>query len=68
VFVAAGLPASYTGTAMAGNPQYTLQQQDTGTSRAANETEIANSSGIFTPGFNLSSVANWTQVTATFRP
>lgn len=67
VFAATGLPASYTGLAAAG-AGFTLVQQDTGTSRAANETAVASATGSFTGVFNLSASANWTAVIATFRP
>src|SRR5207248_5091308 len=65
-FTATGLPASYTGSVMPG-PGYTMQLQDTGTSRAANETDVLTSASNQYPGrFNLSSNTNWTIVVATF--
>jgi len=65
VFAAAGLPASYTGTPTAGTG-FTLAQQDTGTSRAANEATAVTSTGSFSGTFNLNAAANWTAVIATF--
>ena len=67
VFAATGLPASYTGSPTAG-AGFTLQRQDTGTSRAANEAATVTSTGSFTGTFNLSAATNWTAVVATFRP
>ena len=63
VFAAAGFPSNYGGTATAG---YTLQQQDTGTSRAATETTIVASTGAYTGTFTLSTSTNWSAVLATF--
>ena len=65
LFAATGLPASYTGTPTAGSG-FTLQQQNTATSRGANETDVVSATGAFTGTFNLSSSANWTAVIATF--
>jgi hypothetical protein len=67
VFAAAGLPASYTGSATAGTG-YTVTQQDTGSSRAANEAAGASSTGAFSGVFNLGYATNWTAVVATFKP
>lgn len=66
VFAAAGLPASYTGTSNAGTG-YTLLKQDTGTSRAANETALVSSTGSFATIFGLSPGTLWTAVVATFK-
>jgi thermitase len=65
VFAAMGLPVSYPGTATAGSG-YTLQRQDTGTSRAANETAAVTSTGSYATTFTLSSRTNWSAVVATF--
>ena len=67
VFAAAGMPASYTGTAAAGSG-YALLQQDTSTSRAANEARTVASTGSYQGTFSLSAAANWTAVVATFKP
>lgn len=67
VFAATGLPASYTGTVTAG-AGFTFEQQNTATSRAANEQESVTTAGSFTGAFQLSTSANWTAVVATFRP
>src|SRR5207237_10293650 len=67
VLAAAGLPASYTGTAAAGSG-YAMMQQDTGTSRAANEAAVVNSTGLFAGVFGLTPGTNWTAVVATFKP
>jgi hypothetical protein len=66
VFAAAGFPNSYAGTATAGGG-YTLQQQDTGTSRAATETSIVTSTGAYAGTFTLSTSTNWSAVLATFQ-
>jgi len=65
VFAAAGFPNSYSGTATAGGG-YTLQQQDTGTSRAVTETTIVASTGTYAGTFTLSTSTNWSAVLATF--
>jgi hypothetical protein len=65
VFAASGLPASYTGTATAGTG-YAMLQQDTGTSRAANETAIVSSTASFAAIFGLNPGTNWTAIVATF--
>ena len=67
VFSAAGFPFNYSGTVSAGGG-YTLQRQDTATSRAANETKLVTASGSFAGTFNLSSGTNWSAVVATFKP
>lgn len=64
-FVGTGLPASYTGTVNAGSG-FTLQQQDTGTSRAANEAQVTLTPG--SGGFTLSDSANWSAILAVFHP
>jgi hypothetical protein len=66
VFATTGLPASFTGTATAGSG-YTMLNQDTGTSRAANETAIVSSTGSFAAIFGLNPGANWSAVVATFK-
>jgi hypothetical protein len=66
VFAATGLPANYTGTAAAGTG-YTMLTQDTGTSRAANETAIVSSTKSFATIFGLSPATNWAAVVATFK-
>ncbi len=65
VFAATGLPASYKGTTTPGSG-YTLQQQDTGTSRAANEAAAVSATGSYAGTFSLSSSTNWSAVLATF--
>jgi hypothetical protein len=65
VFAAAGLPASYTGTATAGTG-YAMLQQDTGTSRAANEVATASSTASFAAIFGLNPSTDWTAILATF--
>jgi hypothetical protein len=67
VFAATGLPASYVGTAIAGTG-YTLTQQDSGTSRAANENELATALQPVTGRFTLSASTSWSAVVTTFRP
>ncbi len=67
VFAATSLPASYAGTVTA-SAGYILQQQDTGSSRAATEAGIANGTGTFHGAFNLSSATNWGAIVATLRP
>ena len=65
VFAAVGLPASYKGTVAAGSG-YALLQQDTGSSRAANEAAVVTSTGSYAGTFGLSAGTNWTAVVATF--
>jgi hypothetical protein len=67
VFAATGLPASYTGVVTPASG-YTLQQQSTSSSRAATESMTVNSTGTFHGVFNLNAAANWTAVTAVFKP
>ncbi len=67
IFSAAGLPGAYSGTVSSASG-YTLQQQDTATSRAATETALATTTGSFAGTFTLSSSTNWTAVVATFKP
>src|SRR5205085_9196511 len=67
VFAAAGLPASYTGTATAGTG-YVMLQQDTGTSRGADEGGIVSSTGSVAAIFGLNPSTNWSADLATFRP
>jgi hypothetical protein len=64
-FAAAGLPASYTGSAAAGS-SYTLLAQDTGTSRATTEVAGLSIAGQYAGSFNLSSPTNWSAAVATF--
>lgn len=66
VFAGAGFQNDYAGTIMA-DPSYAMQQQDAGTSRAANESTLASSSAAYTGTFVLNSSANWSAVIATFR-
>jgi hypothetical protein len=66
LFAGVGLVNNSTATITAGNG-YTLQQQDTNTSRAANETAIVSSTGAQSAGFTLSSGGNWSCVLATFK-
>jgi subtilisin family serine protease len=65
MFSGIGIVNSYAGTTTAG-ANYALQQQDTGTSRAATETTIATSTAAFTGTFALSAPTNWSVVLATF--
>jgi hypothetical protein len=67
VFAAVGLPASYTGTVTAGSG-YALRQQDTTSSRAANEAAVVSSTGSYAGTFGLSATTNWSAVVATFKP
>jgi hypothetical protein len=67
VFAATGLPASYTGSVSAG-AGYTLMQQDTASSRAANEAAGTSSTGSVTGVFNLAPGTSWSAVVATFTP
>ncbi len=64
-FAATGLPASYTGSVTPGGG--ILQLQDTGTSRAATETDVlTRTSNDYAGRFFLSSSTNWTIAVATF--
>jgi hypothetical protein len=65
VFAAAGFVNNYSGIVTAG-AGYSLQQQNTAKSRAANEVQLAVSAGSFTGTFSLSSSTNWSAVLATF--
>ncbi len=67
VFAAVGLPASYTGTVTVGSG-YALLQQDTGSSRAANEAAVVTWTGSYAGTFSLSAGTNWSAVVATFKP
>jgi hypothetical protein len=67
IFSATGFPYSYSGTVTAGSG-YTLQQQDTATSRAVTETALVTSTGSYQGTFSLSSSTNWSAVLATFKP
>jgi hypothetical protein len=66
-FVGTGLPASFTGGVTAG-PGYAVLQQDTSTSRAANESAMVPSPGSYTATYNLSGPTSWTAAIATFKP
>jgi len=66
VFAGAGFVNNFSGIVTTG-AGYSLQQQDTGTSRAANEVQITVSTGSFTGTFSLSSSTNWSAVLATFQ-
>jgi hypothetical protein len=69
IFAGLGLPSSSTVTALAGSG-YSLQQVNAspgGTSPAANESMVVNSSGQFAGTFSLSGNANWTAVVVTFK-
>ncbi|MDQ6665602.1 MAG: S8 family serine peptidase, partial [Acidobacteriota bacterium] len=65
LFAGTGFPYSYAGTAGAGSG-YTLQQQDTATSRGATETMAANTVASYSGTMSLSSSTNWSAVFATF--
>ncbi len=68
VFAGAGFNSpSFTGTVTAGSG-FTLAQQDTNTSRAANETMTTSTAGTPSGTFSLSSSANWSGLIATFLP
>jgi Putative Ig domain len=67
VFAGTGLVNNSTATVTAGSG-YTLQQQDSNTSRAANETAIVSSVGTQTAAFTLTSGTNYSCVLATFKP
>jgi hypothetical protein len=67
VFAGFGFPASYTGTQAAG-AGFTLVQNDTGTSPGADESMLTTATGTYTGTFNLSSIANWSAIVATFKP
>jgi hypothetical protein len=66
VFAATGLPSSYTGTTTAGSGYALLEKNPTG-SPAANESELATSTGTYTGTFTLSASANWSALVATFK-
>src|SRR5947209_17064281 len=68
VFVGSGFNTpSFNGTVTAGTG-YTLAQQDTTNSRAANESLLSSSPSSFTGKFTLSNSANWSALIATFKP
>jgi subtilisin family serine protease len=67
VFAGVGLVSNSTATVTAG-AGYTLAQQDTNTSRAANETAMLSSTGTQTARFTLSGTTNYSCVLATFKP
>jgi hypothetical protein len=66
VFAATGLPSSYTGTPTAGSGYAFLEKNPTG-SPAANESELATSTGTYNGTFTLSASANWSALVATFK-
>ena len=66
IFAASGLPASYPGTVTAGTG-YALQQQDTGSSRAATEGSVTATSETVHGVFGISPAASWSAVIATFK-
>ena len=63
---ATGLPASFKGTVNSG-AGYSLQAQDTNTSRAANETGVLSAAGQTLGSFTLSFGTNWSAIVATFK-
>jgi hypothetical protein len=65
IFVGAGIPSGFAGSASAGSG-YTVAQQDTGGSPAINETLVTNSAGSFNGTFNFSGSTDWSAVLATF--
>jgi hypothetical protein len=67
IFAATGLPAGYKGTVTPGSG-YVLLQQDTGTSRGANEAVVMSSTGSYSGTFSLGPGTNWSAVVATFAP
>ena len=66
IFGGFGFPASYSGTQAAGSG-FTLAQNDTSTSPAANESKLVTATGSYTATFSLGSSANWSAVVATFK-
>jgi hypothetical protein len=68
VFVGAGFNTpSFAGRVRAGGG-YSMLQQNTNTSRAANESAVVSSTGSYAGTFSLSTTANWSAVLATFKP
>jgi len=67
VFAGVGMVNNFAGTVTPGSG-YALQQQDTNTSRAANETMPVAVSGAYAGKFTLSAATNWSAVVATFKP
>ncbi len=65
VFAGTGLQNDWSGTVTAGSG-YGMQQQDTGTSRAATEAAVVSNTGSFSGTFALSAGTNWSAVVATF--
>jgi hypothetical protein len=65
LFVGLGMVNNASGRVTAGSG-YALQQQDTNTSRAADETRIVSATGSYTGTFSLSASTNWSAVIATF--
>src|SRR5207302_9919011 len=65
VFAGTGLPNNSTVSLTAGTG-YTLAQQDTNTSRAANETAAVSSVGAQTASFTLGGPTNYSCILATF--
>lgn len=66
IFAGTGFQNSYGGTVTAGSG-FTIAQQDTGTSRAANQTTVVSASGPYTATFNVSAAADWSVVLAIFK-
>ncbi len=66
VFAGTGFPNNWVGAVTAGSG-YTLQQQDTGTSRAATEAASVSSSASYSGTFGLNASTSWSSVVATFQ-
>ncbi len=65
LFAGVGLVSNYSGTVTAG-AGFTLQMQNTASSRAANEAEAVTAAGSYSGTFSLSAATNWSAVVATF--
>ncbi|MGI8987953.1 MAG: S8 family serine peptidase [Bryobacteraceae bacterium] len=65
IFSGLGVPYS-SGVGVSAGGGYTMQQQDTNTSPAANEAAVVSASGSYAGTFSLNSGTNWCAVIATF--
>jgi hypothetical protein len=66
LFAGLGMPATSTPTVTSGSG-FSFLQQDTNTSRAANESQIVNSVGRYAASFPLNGTTYWTAAIATFK-
>jgi len=66
VVAALGMPATSSGMVSAGSG-FSLLQQDTNTSRAANESQFVSVIGQYSGTFQLSTSVNWSAILATFK-